>query len=318
MSSTPPALTTTERAPKPSPLASALARVRTPLVKTMVVTWAVIIALRLIGRWTALNVRLLEASLSGVFLLVVITMVVVLRFGGGARPPARRIASPAAGRWMAVASPAHRVPSHGTHQFAQSYAIDMVAEPQDGTRPRFGGLGWMRPATDFPAFGAAILASADATVVHVENGQRDHLARNTWTTLPLLLLDGFARGLLSYRYVFGNHVVLDLGDGTYLAYAHLQQGSAAVAVGDRVAAGQTIARCGNSGNSSEPHLHLQLMDRAKPTRAAGLPFAFTDTTLEGPGGQRDQRAVVPGREQTFTTNPTPTVSQQATSASSWR
>ena len=70
-------------------------------------------------------------------------------------------------------------------------------------------------------------------------------------------------------------------------------------VGDRVRAGQTIARCGNSGNSSEPHLHLQLMDGPSITRAAGLPFALSGTALEGEGGQRHPRAVVPGSLQCF-------------------
>jgi murein DD-endopeptidase MepM/ murein hydrolase activator NlpD len=43
-----------------------------------------------------------------------------------------------------------------------------------------------------------------------------------------------------------------------------------------VPVGRQLAECGNSGNSSEPHLHLQLMDTAHPDIAAGLPFAFID------------------------------------------
>lgn len=60
--------------------------------------------------------------------------------------------------------------------------------------------------------------------------------------------------------------------------AHLERNSVTVRPGDRVEAGVQIARCGNSGNSSEPHLHFQIMDRPWPTFAAGLPFRFTDGT----------------------------------------
>lgn len=305
MSVTPTApLAVTDRATTPSPLAGALARVRSPLVSAVLVMWVVLTVGRLAEPWTSPQVQIATSVASLLFLVLVVVEVVLLRFGSGARPASRVIAPPVVGRWKALSTPAHRVPSHGTHLFGQTYAIDMLAEPDEHTRPRFGGFGWTRPASDFPGFGALALSSADATVVHVDDGQRDHRSRNTWATLPLLLADGIVGGVLGYRYVYGNHVVLDLGDGTYLAYAHLQRDSITVALGDQVVAGQQIARCGNSGNSSEPHLHLQLMDRPKPTRASGLPLALTDTTLEGPAGQRADHAVVPGREQAFTTSPT--------------
>jgi murein DD-endopeptidase MepM/ murein hydrolase activator NlpD len=57
-------------------------------------------------------------------------------------------------------------------------------------------------------------------------------------------------------------------------YVNLQRGSLTVREGDRVHAGQPIARCGNSGNSSEPHLHFQLMDGPDPDAARGVPFTW--------------------------------------------
>ena len=73
----------------------------------------------------------------------------------------------------------------------------------------------------------------------------------------------------------GNHVVIDLGDGVYAVLAHLRRRSIRVAAGQHVCAGDQIAECGNSGNTTEPHLHLQLMDHPAIAVAAGLPFRFT-------------------------------------------
>lgn len=112
-------------------------------------------------------------------------------------------------------------------------------------------------------------------MVRAEDEQRDHLSRNSLAgLLYLLLFESVCRALGGARRVVGNHLVLDLGDGTYAAYAHLQRGSLAVRPGDRVVAGQRIARCGNSGNSTEPHLHFQLMDGPDPDTARGVPFTW--------------------------------------------
>ncbi|MEU7115206.1 M23 family metallopeptidase [Streptomyces sp. NPDC046182] len=183
---------------------------------------------------------------------------------------------PVTGRWSALNSPADRTPSHGTHQLGQTYAIDIVEEDEARPRPPFARL-WpaFRPSEDFPAFDAPLLAVADATVVHAEDGQRDHLSRNSLPALVyLLLIESAVRSLAGARRVTGNHLVLDLGDGTYAMYAHLKRGSLTVRPGDRVAAGQELARCGNSGNSTEPHVHFQLMDGPDLDTAWGVPFTW--------------------------------------------
>jgi murein DD-endopeptidase MepM/ murein hydrolase activator NlpD len=96
-----------------------------------------------------------------------------------------------------------------------------------------------------------------------------------------MLADGAVRALFGSGRVTGNRLVLDLGDGVYAMLAHLQQHSVTVAVGDRVTASQPIARCGNTGNSSEPHLHFQLCDRPTLATAAGYPFAFRAISIDG-------------------------------------
>jgi murein DD-endopeptidase MepM/ murein hydrolase activator NlpD len=84
------------------------------------------------------------------------------------------------------------------------------------------------------------------------------------------------------RNAAGNHVVLDLGGREYALLAHLQKGSVPVRVGDTVKRGDTLGLCGNSGNSTEPHLHFHLQDRPKLFGdAIGLPVTFFDYIASG-------------------------------------
>ncbi|MGY5069405.1 M23 family metallopeptidase [Streptomyces sp. st115] len=199
---------------------------------------------------------------------------------GEPRPPVE-VGPPVTGRWTALNSPADKVPSHGTHVYGQTYAIDIVADPEAGegeppARPAFRWL-WpfFRRNRAFPAFGAPLLAVADATVVRASDGRRDHLSR---TSLPallyLMLIEGNVRSIIGVHRIIGNHVILDLGDSTYAVYAHLQRGSLRVRPGDRVRAGQRLGRVGNSGNTTEPHLHFHLMDGPDPDSARGVPFTW--------------------------------------------
>ncbi|MDT0270370.1 M23 family metallopeptidase [Streptomyces sp. DSM 44915] len=205
------------------------------------------------------------------------------------RPDAapRTVRPPVTGTWSALNSPADRVPSHGTRAYGQSHAIDVVAEVGPGAPgPPRPGFGWWPPArrnAAFPGFDAPLRAVADGVVVRATDRQRDHLSRNSWPALPYLLAEGVLRDLFGARRVIGNHLVLDLGGGTYALYAHLRRGSLAVRPGDRVRAGQLVARCGNTGNSSEPHLHFQLMDHPVPDVASGLPFRWAGVGVPAAG-----------------------------------
>lgn len=192
--------------------------------------------------------------------------------------------APVSGRWLALNSPARKVPSHGMHAYGQTYAIDVVHDPTDRPRPAFGWWPLVRRARDFPAFGQPVLAPAGGIVVRVHDRERDHWSRNSWPALLYLLVEGVLRECLGPGRILGNHVVIDIGGGSYVAMAHLRRGSVRVATGDAVLAGQRLASCGNSGNSTEPHLHLQVMDRPNVLFAAGLPFRFTGTDLDDAHG----------------------------------
>ena len=180
--------------------------------------------------------------------------------------------APVTGEWFALNGPADKVPSHGVRFLGQEYAIDLIVDSEE--RPASTWWPPMRRNEAFPAFGRPLLAVAGAEVVHVEDGARDHLSRGTHPALLYMLGEGLVRQAVGAHRILGNHVVLDLGGGVYALYAHLRQGSVRVRPGDRVGTGQVLGGCGNSGNSSEPHLHFQLMDAADPRLAVGVPFTW--------------------------------------------
>ncbi len=79
----------------------------------------------------------------------------------------------------------------------------------------------------------------------------------------------------------GNHVVIDFGNGEYGFLAHLRQGSVTVAEGDQVTTGTEVGRCGNSGNTSEPHLHFHLQTSPSLGHGEGLPAQFLSYLADG-------------------------------------
>ena len=79
----------------------------------------------------------------------------------------------------------------------------------------------------------------------------------------------------------GNQVVIDHGHAEFSFLAHLQQGSVAVQPGQSVAPGDTLGLCGNSGNSSEPHLHYHLQDSGEFGAGEGKPAQFRNYTADG-------------------------------------
>jgi murein DD-endopeptidase MepM/ murein hydrolase activator NlpD len=69
-------------------------------------------------------------------------------------------------------------------------------------------------------------------------------------------------------------VIEDIGNGAYAFYAHVKPDTMKVYVGARVKRGQVLASLGNSGNSSEPHLHFHVISQPFPLTGNGLPYAF--------------------------------------------
>ena len=200
---------------------------------------------------------------------------------------------PMAGRLRARNSPATRVPSHGTDLMGTTYAIDLVPVDDRGRSARWSWralLATERPEA-FVGFGAAVLAPLGGTVVIAHDGEADHSARRSPLTLLPYLVGQARRLRIGPAAIAGNHVVVAAGpDGPFALVAHLRGGSVRVGPGDRVRVGQLIGQCGNSGNSTQPHVHLQVTDSLDWSRARGLPIAFETPT--GPELPADSQVVV--------------------------
>lgn len=114
-----------------------------------------------------------------------------------------------------------------------------------------------------------LYAVAAGTVLKVVDGRGEN--SGNLQNLPLNTADEYG----------GNYLMLDIGGGVYAIYMHCFPGSFKVKAGDVVTEGQPIAQLGNSGNSSEPHLHFQLVDQPDAWRCNGLPFIFKKFTKTG-------------------------------------
>lgn len=152
---------------------------------------------------------------------------------------------PVDGRWIALNSPADRVPSQHLTAYGQGQAVDLVRDPADGARPGFGWWPLARTAGKFPGYGQPVRAPAAGTVVRTVDRRRDHWSRTSWPALVYLLAES-VRELLGPSQVLGNHVVIDAGHRQYAVLAHLRRGSVLVQAGEEVRRGQQIAECGNS------------------------------------------------------------------------
>ncbi len=127
------------------------------------------------------------------------------------------------------------------HQDApnQRFAFDILKVGADGKSHKGDG----KMNEDYYAFGQQIIAPADGVVTYVVDGVQDNVP-----------------GEMNRMFAAGNLVIIKHAEGEYSLFAHFKQNSIRVKVGDKVTKGQTIGLCGNTGNSSEAHLHYQFQN----------------------------------------------------------
>jgi murein DD-endopeptidase MepM/ murein hydrolase activator NlpD len=173
------------------------------------------------------------------------------------------------GRWVALGGPAgpHRralQAVNGHLRLSQRFAVDFSALLDDQGRSHSGDPD--QNASYFN-YGQPVLAVAAGTVVDATDGLPDQIPNQNASIPPAEW--------------GGNEVILELDSGIYVGYGHLKPGSVRVEPGQRVRPGEVLGELGNSGNSSGPHLHMQLMTDPSFLDADGLPFVIDGFRLDG-------------------------------------
>ncbi len=168
------------------------------------------------------------------------------------------------GRWFALqAGDTLNVNQHMGLR-AQWFGIDFgkMGGPDDRDLVRTDG----GTVEDFYCWGSDVLAPVDGTVLSLVDDLPDN-----------------PRGQKDAVHAAGNHVVLEAAPDQVVWLAHFQRGSVAVRPGQTVRRGELLGRCGNSGNTDFPHVHMHVQDT--PTFNTGLGhnivFSGIDVELSG-------------------------------------
>ena len=175
-----------------------------------------------------------------------------------------QLALPFKGRWLVFWGGDTSELNHHHPVPNQRFAFDLVGVGDDGRTQRGDGA----RNGDYYAFGREVLAPADGTVVEVIDGVRDN-----------------APGSTNPYSALGNCVVLQHREDEVSVLAHFKQGSIVVKAGDKVKRGQLLGQCGNSGESSEPHIHYHLQSSPIVPDGLGIKCVFKKVvvTQEGAG-----------------------------------
>jgi hypothetical protein len=183
-----------------------------------------------------------------------------------------KLALPFNGRWLVFWGGDTAELNHHHHDRAQRFAFDLLGVGPDGKTHKGDGS----RNEDYYAFGREVLAPAEGVVTDVIDGVRDNVP-----------------GSMNPLSALGNAVFIGHSKHEVSVLAHFQQGSIKVKAGDKVQKGQVLGLCGNSGNSSEPHLHYHLQNTPVIQAASGIKCSFDEIELEKEGKKATHRSYSP-------------------------
>jgi Peptidase family M23 len=189
------------------------------------------------------------------------------------------VAPPLRGVWIAGDSvnngpdAAHRrtiLITDGRPWLAQRYAIDWVQiQKVDGTYTTWKGAEDKNES--YFCYDQPIYSVAAGKVVGMADGLPENVPHSGKYAVEL-----------SFDNAGGNHVVVEIAPHRYVLYAHMKPGTVRVKVGDTVGVGDVLGQVGNTGSSTEPHLHMHIVDRPSFLAGNGLPYEFTAFDASGP------------------------------------
>lgn len=166
---------------------------------------------------------------------------------------------PFKGSWIVASGGIDKKNSHSWGICNQRYAYDFFIMVNGKTYQRKG-----TSVTDYYCYDQEIIAPANGIIVELKNQYFD---------TPVSQLSKIQCRASDIR---GNYITIKHSSGEYSMIAHLKKNSFLVEVGDKVIKGQKLARCGNSGNSSEPHVHFQVQQGQNFLYNASIPVYFDE------------------------------------------
>ena len=173
---------------------------------------------------------------------------------------ATKMKLPFKGEWTVTWGGDTKEQNYHVESVAQKNAFDILIKDKNG----FTHKGTGATNEDYYAFGKELYAPCDGEIVLVVDGIKDNIPGN-----------------LNPIYVPGNTVIIKTAIGEYVFFAHFKQHSIVVKQGQKVSTGELLGLCGNSGNSSEPHLHFHLQNDEDMVKATGAKCFFDQLKVNG-------------------------------------
>jgi len=167
---------------------------------------------------------------------------------------------PFKGEWSVTWGGDTKEQNYHVESVAQKNAFDFLIYDEKGLTHKGTG----EANEDYYAFGKELYAPCDGEVVLVVDGIKDNIP-----------------GILNPIYIPGNTVIIKTANGEFVFFAHFKQHSIVVKQGQKVTTGALLGLCGNSGNSSEPHLHFHLQNTEDMTKATGAKCFFDQLKVNG-------------------------------------
>lgn len=148
----------------------------------------------------------------------------------------------------------------------QRFAYDFLVMEDEKTHRSDG-----KSNSDYYCFGEQIVSAGAGKVIDIVLGVKDNIPGQMNPVKPT-----------------GNHVIIEHGNKEFSLYAHLKADSTKVSIGQHVKQGDQLGECGNSGNSSEAHLHFQLQNKPSFDEAKSIPAQFLNYKSNGKQVQRGE------------------------------